>query len=210
MSGLFRNGTTPDFIHPKDTKKRQRDKQKFAQQSKTRVFAAALTMLGEEVIEVAGEPDLSFRYVAREIVPARAPDYRWPSKSKPPQVDLLLAHVDRTPIVAEAKIARDMDPFFALIQVLAMASQLATPAQLDRLRHEKNYPEAFDPKATKVDAYVVMAGTASGTWTNLKTFAESASELAEALMQCQPITDSIRRIAAVSIKLKPSSLYAFS
>jgi hypothetical protein len=43
---------------------------------------------------------------------------------------------DHTPIVAELKLPRDKDPYFALIQALACTAHLATANQYARMREQ--------------------------------------------------------------------------
>ena len=54
-------------------------------------------------------------------------------------IDILLRRNDDTPVVGEIKVANDENPFYALIQSLTYAIELATPKQLARLREHGVY-----------------------------------------------------------------------
>jgi len=68
-------------------------------------------------------------------------------------LDQLLA--GERPIIAEVKIRKDQNPFYALIQALTAAVELLTPAQRDRLR--KRYPQSFPNNDDRtVDIYLII------------------------------------------------------
>lgn len=96
-------------------------------------------------------------------------------------LDLLLRRADGTPVLTELKIERDTHAVYALVQVLAAAAHLVTPAQRTRLA--KIYaPHLKVPLAGPyVDLAVLLVekpATGKGA-----TLLSSARELASALMQ---------------------------
>jgi hypothetical protein len=111
---------------------------------------------------------LAFDYVDRELLvqrttsPARWEDGRLNRGGL--RLDILLATQEepRTPIVAELKLKRDMDPFFALIQALACAAHLATPNQYERMRRHLwrgGFPELSDKP--RLDVYLLFFDSSS-------------------------------------------------
>lgn len=116
---------------------------------------------------VEGAPGLSFRYVDREIVPARTTGGALYENGEPAtagkRLDWLLANLrDKTPILAEVKIGDDRNPFYALIQLLMYAAELVTLSQRQRLN--RCYPDKFampdgvdGEDGRRVDLYIVLA-----------------------------------------------------
>ena len=49
------------------------------------------------------------------------------------RIDLLLADSERAPVLTEVKARSDQHPFYATVQVLLLAAQLASPSQRRRL-----------------------------------------------------------------------------
>ena len=185
---------------------KNRDKTSFSPKSKTRVVAQSLiTLMDGETVEVAGRPDLNFRYVDREIVSARTPkatfrttDDKVRSADTLPKLDLLLANAgDGTPIVGELKVGDDRDPFYALIQALAHAAMLVTDNQTNRLRAQ--YPDTFSQDFEKVDVYVVLVGSAKGS--NWPDFDNYARDLAGKLMQIDSFARRVRRVEQVRLTM---------
>jgi hypothetical protein len=90
---------------------------------------------------VEGEGGFEFVYVDRELDVMRTSTTQLlddgTSSKRALVLDLLLARSDGTPILTELKIAKDAHPHYALVQVLAAAAHLVTPAQ--RARLEKTY-----------------------------------------------------------------------
>jgi hypothetical protein len=95
-------------------------------------------VVGDSLVDVPAA-DLAFEYADRELLTQRTTSpARWedgtPNRGGV-RLDVLLANLDdRTPIATEVKVARDMNPFFALVQALACAAHLPTPNQYERLR----------------------------------------------------------------------------
>src|SRR2546423_930194 len=72
------------------------------------------------------------------------------------RTDLLLVNAtsgDRTPIVAEVKVAGDENALLALVQALAAAAQLSPESQRQRLVDV--YPEEFADVPSRIDVYVI-------------------------------------------------------
>jgi hypothetical protein len=130
----FQGFSTGDRFFPKNP---DRDLDK-SPEAASRGYGWAMAMKAQQLVEVDGDPELNFRYVEREIVPTRTQhrtQFEDPQGHEV-QIDLILANDAgdaRRPIVAELKIARDKDPFTALIQALAGAAQLASSRQRARL-----------------------------------------------------------------------------
>ncbi|MEK6251314.1 MAG: hypothetical protein AABM43_05115 [Actinomycetota bacterium] len=153
-------------------------------------------------VRVLGDQALNFSYVDRELVAARTTGgavFDDGSEARTAlRLDLLLANAtDRTPtpIVAEVKVAMDMDPFFALIQGLTLAAHLATGPQRKRLH--RRYGLAT---AGKLDVYIISAqppGFAT-YWFELR---DAADSLAAVLIGRRDVSQHIRRIAALDADL---------
>lgn len=136
------------------------------------------------------------------------------------RLDLLLCNTaDRTPIIAEVKRtsdvdllkqhrkpATDKDPFSALIQALACAAQLATPAQYARLarwgrterRGTKDFPAAANIAASDpplFDVYVVLHNRPTGT--HLAELGDEAERLGALLLAQPTVARHVRRIACL-------------
>jgi len=88
-----------------------------------------------KVWDVEGEPQLSFRYLDREIQVARSnPTPSELARGSTLLVDLFLANAhDRMPILCEVKLRTDECALYALIQVLTQASYAVTTSQRERL-----------------------------------------------------------------------------
>jgi hypothetical protein len=114
-----------------------------------------------------GPPSQSLRLIDYEIVVARTTqkaanhlavfkDARRSTSAM--KLDALLRAEDGTPVVGALKVGKekgfDADPFYALIQALALASQLATPNQRQRLT--RCYPSAEWAPGTDVDIAIVV------------------------------------------------------
>jgi hypothetical protein len=147
------------------------------------------------------------------------------------RLDLLLCNSsDGTPIIAEVKRtsdvnplkhhykpATDQDPFSALVQALACAAQLATPAQYARLtrwgrtetRGQKDYPAeaniaACDPPV--FDIYVVLHNRPQGT--HLPELGAEAERLGALLLAQPSVSHHVRRIACLLTQLDAGQLHA--
>ncbi len=157
---------------------------------------------------VAGNADLSFRYVAREVVASRMTGGARFEDGSPStgamKADLLLVNVDGTPIVCEAKVStevgNDKDPFFALLQGLTLAALLSTPRQRERL--EKHYPEARFGGDGRVDVFVLLyKPKLEANSTYQVCLYDAARRLAGAAAPQASLAKSVRRIAFVEARL---------
>lgn len=159
-----------------------------------------------DVIDVPA-PDLAFEYVDRELLLQRTES---PAKWENDAVnrggirsDILLAdHETRTPIVAELKLAGDMDPFSALVQALAGAAHLATSAQYQRMRNHLRrgrFPPLSGPP--RLDVFTLFVGATEGS--NEPDFLRAAQTLPPQLLAHDGFARSIRRIAGISVALGP-------
>lgn len=150
-----------------------------------------------ETWAIDGAPDLSFRYVDRELDCMRTGhsvdlEDGTPSK-KALLVDLLLANaVDGTPIIGELKIRADQNPLYGLVQALAATAVLATPAQRTRLRNVYGLDAALRTGGPYLDIYVILVEPPlKGTW---PLILERSLALADALLDQPEISSLIRRI----------------
>lgn len=137
--------------------------------SATRTYGWAMAMKGAGDIAVDGAPELTFRYVDRELIPTRTrPRLKFAAAGGAElRVDVILANVESgRPIVAELKIAADKDPYTALVQALAAAAQLAPAAQRQRLVRHGDRPQIQEhlkkslagfEKDELIDVYVLLA-----------------------------------------------------
>jgi hypothetical protein len=105
--------------------------------------------------EVVNDPCLNFRYVDCEIVPARTTGGTYADLGKGTtwvRLDQLL--VAEHPVIAEVKLRNDKNPFYALIQALTAAAELATRAQHQRL--QRHYSQHFaNTNDAGVDIYII-------------------------------------------------------
>jgi hypothetical protein len=138
--------------------------------------------------DVAGAPELRFRFVDHELPPLRTERTSRFEDGSPStagmRADLLLVGEDGMPVVGEAKAATeeryDTDPVLALIQGLTLCAQLATPQQIDRLTH--SYKDAqFDARGL-LGLYVIVVKPAQAAPAEHQAeLYEAARSLAEAI-----------------------------
>jgi hypothetical protein len=104
--------------------------------------------------------------------------------------DLLLAHPDGFPILAEVKVKNDANAVYALVQVLAAAAHLVTPSQ--RIRLGAQYNRLKVPDGPCLDLFVLLHDPPqSGTAPRL---AEAARQLAGELLEDAAVAKHIRCI----------------
>ena len=155
--------------------------------------------------------DLACDYVDRELVVQRttspaAWDDGASNRGGGTRLDVLLAdRADRTPIVGELKLPGDRDPYYALVQALACASNLATPNQYARMReHLPASPFPSRESPPRLDVFVLVVEEQgreglppTGRYANdLKLAAEA---LAPRLLSQPAMARHIRRIATVRL-----------
>lgn len=158
---------------------------------------------------VDGPPDLSFKYVEREIVTARAENPEtgggaYIAGVPPVSADLLLVNaVDATPIVCEVKIGGDQNALFALVQSLAAVAQLTSKPQRERLRAA--YPHTFGETAPSLFDVYVMTHEKPTDGIRLELMNMALDRAAE-LRDAQVLKQWIRRVAFVDALLDGGSL----
>lgn len=156
---------------------------------------------------VVGAPDLDFRYVDRELVVARAERHgKGHMVADEVRLDALLVNAnrgDRTPIVAEIKIADDENALLALIQALTAAAQLSPDWQRQRLTTQ--YTEHFGAQVAKrLDVYVLTHEPPT-RGIRPKLF-ELALALADELRDQGHLSTWLRRIAFLKTDLRDDEL----
>lgn len=165
---------------------------------------------------VAGAADLGlapgaldFSYVDRELLVTRTTKaHRDPGFTPPEQglrLDVLLASLDRSPIVGEIKIKRDRDLSYALIQALACVSLLATANQ--RARLQRHYPELFWRSDSRPFDVYLIAVPRTDRDTFLSQLDGIARDLASELLKLDSITAVVRRVALIHASTVQERLY---
>lgn len=175
----------------------------------TRTHHVAWYLRQKPVLNVIDAPSLSAEYVDYEIAPARTTggahfDDDGGSWRSGVFIDLILANLDdRTPIIAELKIANDKDPFTALLQVLAGVVHCVSAKQQERLRiclKGGRFPATDD---YPVDAYILLHRFLETAQADLQTLEERAKELSGRLMEYPDVTVRLRRLVCLNIELDP-------
>ena len=178
-------------------------------------FAAQLHH--QEHGEVQGDqsdPSLNFRYVNRELVPARTTrlaEYSdGTSKRAFIRSDFLLAS-DVT-ILSELKLNTDETAFYALIQLLASACELATNHQRRRLSryYHKDHKDhkALPLPITRFDLYILFHNYNERSKPRNRIL-ERTGELAKEILSFRSVSDQIRRIAALDSYLSDDGKLVF-
>jgi hypothetical protein len=161
-------------------------------------FAAQLDY--QNLGEVQGHPSLNFRYVDRELAPARttrpAKYSDGTSKRAFIRSDFLLAS-DVT-ILSELKLNTDESAFYALIQLLASACELATNNQRRRL--SRKYHKYLPLPITYFDLYILFYQFKTESKSRTKIL-ERTGELAQEILSFRNVSNYIRRIAALDSDL---------
>ena len=171
---------------------------------RTEQFAAVLKAQSRGSVQ--GEPELDFRYVERELVPARttatAQYSNGQAKGKFIRFDLLLAA--ELPILCELKLRHDnSSAFYALIQLLASLSEVATDSQRERLWRYYS-PELPDPRDGRFDLYLMFHEFNSNSKPKSEIL-ELTGKLAEELIRFPEISTHVRRIAMLDSRWIPHS-----
>jgi hypothetical protein len=170
-------------------------------------FAACASRAGELRL---GDTGPQLRYVDRELDCLRTePGVRLDDGSLSKRaivLDLLLEDLETaTPVFAELKIGGDEDAFYGLIQALAAAVHLVTPAQRLRLRNVYGLSGATRNIGPYADVYVIfVAPKLVGSWPELleETFA-----LRDSLLEQPAIASFVRRIEFAHAYLAENSLH---
>jgi hypothetical protein len=140
---------------------------------------------------------LGFQYVERELVPALTTGLsrysNGESKRRIIRFDLLLA--GELPILGELKLPKDnASAFYAFIQLLASASELATAHQ--RARLFKFYPELPNPLIPRFDLYMIFYRFNKQSKPKMEIL-DRTCHLAEEILRFQDVGTHIRRIVAL-------------
>ncbi len=146
---------------------------------------------------VQGDPSLDFRYIERELVPARTTSLakysNEDSKRRLIRFDLLLA--GELTILGEVKLRKDnASAFYAFIQLLASASELATEHQRDRLL--ACYTDLPRPPIPRFDLYIIFYRFNKQSKPKAEIL-DRTGQLAEELLRFQNVGTHIRRIVAL-------------
>ncbi len=169
--------------------------------------------------QVIDNPNLDFCFVERELVPARTTGNAVFENDEPSirvrRLDWLLANAqDRLPIITELKVGNDKNPFYALMQVLMYAAELATPNQLTRL--QRHYPDRFSIPASDgtahgpvLDAYIVLSNYNSRSGIRQEIL-ETTNQLCQRLVGEKAISKYIRRIACLDVTLEEGRKLRFT
>jgi len=176
---------------------------------RTEQFAAILKAQGRG--SVRGEPNLDFRYVERELVPARttaAAEYsNGQAKGKFIRFDLLLAA--ELPILCELKLRHDnSSAFYALVQLLTSMSELATESQRERLWRYYS-PDLPDPRFARFDLYLMFHGFNFNSKPKSEILGLTG-RLAEELLLFSEISTHVRRIVMLDSKWLPQQEIEFT
>jgi hypothetical protein len=172
-----------------------------------RTIDVARRLEAGSVWTVRGDRALDFVYVDRELVPARTTGGAIFSPGGRPRLDLLLENAhDRTPIIGELKIGTDRDSFYALIQLLALASQLLTGSQRRRLHKWGRMRGAWADLAegSVLDLYVLAVGRSGDTY--LPELHDATQTIAAKLVELPEFARMIRRIAFLDAVGTPDGL----
>lgn len=174
----------------------------FAGQVTGRRVAYVLARASKPVT-VKGASDLKLIYVDHEVKPARTTGgavYADGPKSKSTigmNLDLLLRDPAGTPAICEVKAPNDMDPFFAVVQVLACTAQLVSRAQRQRLACW--YPKTKFKTDGPIDVFVLQVtrdGHPRGPF--MPRLTAAANDLIHLLGANKTITKHIRTIAVLT------------
>lgn len=179
----------------------------------TDTVTAAIKLAGQ--LAIPGWSDFDVTYVERELSVMRttaAAKWSDPTETGPAGrallPDLLLANrEDRTPAIGEIKVTKqgadqtDKDHYAALIQALAGAAHLATPAQYARLQRWLPYsfrtPE--DSRYPRLDVYIISVAF-SDEITDMEAILDATRRLSERLLRNDLVKRHLRRIVAVDLE----------
>jgi hypothetical protein len=172
---------------------------------------------------VVNDPSLNFRFVDREIMPARTTGRAFYANGVPAthgkKLDWLLANAtDNRLVIGEIKIRNDSNPFYALIQSLMYTAELVTDHQIQRLNTyyrqqddgnpvpdpPQEFEFAEDPDlgrrlAPRADIYVILCGY-NWAGTMRQEIFDSFQRICEVLVQEPVLADHVRRIACLDVQ----------
>lgn len=166
----------------------------------------AAHIFSREKWDVADRPELAFWPIGREVSPLRSKLILKEERADRRSLDLLLGNIcDSSLIVAEAKINDDSPTYPALIQALMYAVEMATAAQLRRVRDHLDaasisvHPPRFDiyliairPLGQSKPSAIPKAPT------NRERIDVAAEKIAKQLVDVPDVNARVRRIAYIN------------
>jgi hypothetical protein len=162
----------------------------------------AIVLNAQGPAKVVNDPCLNIRYVDYEVVPARTTGGAKYDDGKEGRtwvrLDLLL--LADNPVIAEVKLRSDKNPFYALVQALTCAAELATPAQRDRLQRRR-YPQLLTKAPFEIYTIVYEPNRNGEDWRRLLLRAE---EMCRELISMPIIRKYIDRFAILEL-LEPNN-----
>lgn len=172
------------------------------------VMRALVGPSGEPVFTPVAGMDLELRLVDYELEPTRTTgNARFEDGTKAVSgmtLDLLMCDRAGLPAVCELKTPGGMDPFFALVQALACAAHLATPAQLERLAR---HTEGLDVSSGRLDVFVIqVAPQATRRARYQGGLRPAALDIADGLSRHAGVATRIRHLALLDAVRGPSGL----
>jgi hypothetical protein len=106
-------------------------------------------------VAVAGFPGgYSFRVIARQVPPLRAPGVGQPDSGKG-GIDYV-GIAAKSPVLGEIKVGADQNPFYAFVQLLTYLSEMATENQIERCRRHL-FKEAEIDESPAFDLHILLA-----------------------------------------------------
>jgi hypothetical protein len=180
---------------------------------KTIEFAAHIC--DGRTIAVENADQLAFRYVDREISPLRTKLAEEEDRSPRRSLDLLLANAhDGRPIFAELKIGGDRPTCFALVQLLALASDLLPRPQLERLDEQYRTAQfAWADGGPFADLYIIAFKPPTTGKYRKRSF-DATEGISKKLIDNREVSSLVRRIAYLEAEPRGNdlvfrSLFAF-
>lgn len=142
---------------------------------------------------VLSSPTLAFRYIDRELSPLRTTGSDRPARRS---LDLLLANDnDALPIYAELKIGTDRPSYFALVQLLALATDLLPPSQRQRLKQHPGGSRLRWPQTGPyADLYIITLNSPTTGKYRARSLA-ATQQISKKLIDDELFSAQIRRIA---------------
>jgi hypothetical protein len=176
--------------------------------NRTEYFASVLE--SQKAVEVVDYPELGFQYAEREIVPSRTTGGAHYSNGNDARnlirFDLLL--FGDLPILGELKLPSDSTAIYALVQLLASASELASPKQRDRLFEHclRDWQRGGDDR---FDLYLIFFNFNRRSKPRCEVL-DRTNKLVADLLTYSQINKYIRRIAAFDSDWKNRKSLSFS
>jgi len=155
----------------------------------------------ERFWNVSGQQELAFRYVDYEIFPARKTVKE--TRELRHSTDVLLANMhDGMPIVTELKIRGDKPAYFALVQILMLASEFQSAHQRKRLlKHYASASFNWAPAGPYVDVYILVFEPPKVGKYRERSF-NATKQISEQLMKDGRFAKIVRRIAYIEAAIE--------